>query len=115
MQAIGQDLFPFLKFPCTLGNDVAGEVIAVGSSVTRVKVGDRVLGSAERAAFQEYTILAGNLFSPIPNNMSFEEASVILLCLSTSACSRFRTHQSTLSRLGEPSSFGLERRASVAT
>ena len=90
MQAMGQDLFPFLKFPCTLGNDVAGEVISVGSNVTRVKVGDRVLGFAERAAFQEYATLAGNLFSPIPNNMSFEEASVIPLCLSTSACGLFQ-------------------------
>ncbi|KAL2036394.1 hypothetical protein N7G274_010892 [Stereocaulon virgatum] len=90
MQAMGQDLFPWLKFPCTLGNDVAGEVISVGSNVTRVKVGDRVLGFAERAAFQEHAILAGNLFSPISNNMSFEEASVIPLCLSTSACALFQ-------------------------
>ena len=99
MQLMGQDLFPFLKFPCTLGCDVAGEVIAVGSAVTRVKVGDRVLGLAsgrgsgdqeEPAAFQEYSLLADNLFSPIPDSMSFEEASVIPLGLSTSACGMFQ-------------------------
>ena len=98
-QIMGQDLFPFLKFPCTLGQDAAGEVIAVGSAVTRVNVGDRVLGLAsgsgrgnqgESTAFQEYTLLADNLFSPIPDNISFEEASVIPLGLSTSACGIFQ-------------------------
>ena len=96
-QNMGQDLFPFLEFPCTLGLDAAGEVIAVGSAVTRVKVGDRVLGLAsgsgrgnEGAAFQEYTLLADNLFSPIPDGISFEEASVIPLGLSTSACAIFQ-------------------------
>lgn len=98
-QNMGQDLFPFLKFPCILGHDAAGEVIAVGSAVTRVKVGDRVLGNAsgsgrgnqgEPAAFQEYTLLADNLFSPIPDSMSFEEASVLPLGLSTSACGIFQ-------------------------
>ncbi|KAL2049034.1 hypothetical protein ABVK25_010705 [Lepraria finkii] len=98
-QNMGQDLFPFLKFPCILGHDAAGEVIAVGSAVTRVKVGDRVLGHAsgnghgnrgEPAAFQEYTLLTDNLFSPIPDSMSFEEASVLPLGLSTSACGIFQ-------------------------
>ena len=96
MQHMGQDRFPFLKFPCTLGCDAAGEVIAVESAVTRVKVGDRVLGLAtghgnkgEPAAFQEYTLLADNLFSPIPDSMSLEEASVIPLGLSTSASGMF--------------------------
>ncbi|KAI9813397.1 MAG: hypothetical protein M1827_004071 [Pycnora praestabilis] len=95
MQLMGQDRFPFLKFPCILGRDVAGEVIAVGSAVTRVKVGARVLGLASGshgspAAFQEHTLLADNLFSPIPDNMSFEEASVLPLGLSTSACGMFQ-------------------------
>jgi NADPH:quinone reductase-like Zn-dependent oxidoreductase len=94
VQGMGQDVFPFLKFPCTLGHDVAGEIVAVGSAVTRVKVGDRVLGFASErgmpTAFQEYTPLADNLFSPIPDSMSFEEASVIPLGLSTSASGMFQ-------------------------
>ena len=99
VQAMGQDLFPSLKFPCTLGLDVAGEVIAVGSAVTRVKVGARVLGLAlgprpnnpnEGAAFQEHILLADNLFSPIPDSMSFEEASVLPLGLTTAARGMFQ-------------------------
>lgn len=94
LQDMEQDLFPSLKFPCTLGLDVAGTVIALGSAVTRVKVGDRVLGLAaewnELGAFQEYTLLADNLFSPIPDSISFEEASVIPVGLSTSASGMFQ-------------------------
>lgn len=97
MQDMGQDFFPFLKFPCILGHDVAGEVVAVGSAITRVKVGDRILGFAsaqgsqgEPAAFQEYTLVAHNLFTPIPDSISFEEASVIPLGLSTSASALFQ-------------------------
>ena len=98
MQLMGPDRFPFLKLPCILGHDVAGEVIAVGSGVTRAEVGDRVLGLAagpiindqgQLGAFQEYTLLADNMFSPIPDTVSFEEACVIPLALSTSASGMF--------------------------
>ena len=34
---------PFMSFPITLGHEATGEVIAVGSEVTNLKVGDRVL------------------------------------------------------------------------
>ena len=91
VQNLGKDLFPFLEFPCIFGEDVAGEVIALGSAVTRVKVGDRVLGfTPNGAAFQEYALLADNLFSPIPESMSFEEASVIPMGVSVSACALFQ-------------------------
>src|SRR5262245_26281975 len=35
---------PKLKFPRVLGSDGAGEVVAVGSNVTNVKPGERVIG-----------------------------------------------------------------------
>lgn len=34
---------PFMSFPITLGHEAAGEVVQVGTNVTNVKVGDRVL------------------------------------------------------------------------
>ncbi|CAM6129773.1 unnamed protein product [Calypogeia fissa] len=83
-----------MKYPTPLGHDVAGEVVEVGSSVTRFRVGDRVLGHAAGMVsqrncdntFQEYCVLMDNMASPIPSSMSFEAASVIPLALSTAAC-----------------------------
>lgn len=89
-------LYP-LKYPTILGQDVAGEVIAVGSQVTRFKKGDRVLGNAagfeskkvEEMGFQAYTILDNNLASEIPDSISFERAAVLPLAVSTAASGLF--------------------------
>ncbi|KYK53977.1 hypothetical protein DCS_05926 [Drechmeria coniospora] len=89
--------FP-LKYPAILGQDVAGEVVAVGPHVTRFRTGDRVVGHAvgmatgrhEDAAFQNYTILQTNMCSPIPASMPYEVAAVLPLGLSTAASGLFR-------------------------
>ena len=94
-----QDLAHFpLTYPAILGSDVAGEVVEVGSSVTRFHVGDRVLGHAIGivsrrycdSTFQEYTVLLEKMSSPIPRSMSFEAAAVIPLGLSTAACGLYQ-------------------------
>ena len=92
-------IMPWLKFPAVVGNDVAGEVVEVGSSVERFKVGDRVLGHAlglERSinrtamsAFQRYVVLMTHMVSPIPDTLSFEQAAVLPLQLSTAAVGLF--------------------------
>ncbi|CAM6085519.1 unnamed protein product [Calypogeia fissa] len=99
--------FP-MNFPTILGEDVAGEVVEVGSSVTRFRVGDRVLGlgygfSKKRyceSTFQEYTVLSDKMATPIPSTMSFEAACVIPLGLSTAA---FGMYQKTYLELQYPS------------
>lgn len=61
-----------------LSADVAGEVVEIGSAVTRFRTGDRVLAHAvgtdeypnnsARGAFQNYTVLLERLSSPIPDH-----------------------------------------------
>ena len=99
-QAVGDFVFPWLKYPAIFGSDVAGEVVAVGGAVTRFKPGDRVLGHAAgtdktrntpaEGAFQEFPILLEHMASPIPDAMAFEAAAVLPLGLSTAACGLFQ-------------------------
>ena len=95
IQAMGNALFT-LEYPFILGSDSAGEVVEVGSAVTRFRKGDRVLGLALRflsnknSAFQEYTVLLDHMASKFPSSMSFEQASVIPLGLCTAACGMYQ-------------------------
>jgi NADPH:quinone reductase-like Zn-dependent oxidoreductase len=65
-----------------LGFYFSGEVEAVGKDVSKPKVGELVLGSAQlrMGAYGEYMCLpASYAISPKPNNMSFEEAAAVPL------------------------------------
>ena len=95
--------FGWIKYPFIFGNDVAGEVVTVGDGVTRFSVGDRVTGQAYAVdkhfndaaygAFQLYTVLLERNTAPIPGTMSFEEASVLPLALTTAAAGLFEKDQ----------------------
>ena len=90
-----------MKYPMILGNDVAGEVTAVGAGVTRFKVGDRVLGQAvgcwtnqpHKGGFQTLTVLDANMASHLPDGMSFTDAVVLPLGVGTASCGLFQTDQ----------------------
>ncbi|WP_022899103.1 zinc-binding alcohol dehydrogenase family protein [Humibacter albus] len=94
---------PWLTFPTVIGGDVAGDIAAVGPGVTRLRVGDRVLGMAAgteknrnrpaEGAFQHYVVLMQNLVSPIPDDMPYERAAVLPLTLSTAASGLFQEDQ----------------------
>lgn len=100
IQTAGDLMTPFLSYPIVLGTDVAGEVIAVGEGVTRFAVGDRVLGfasgtdktrnRASEGAFQAYVVLLEHMTSPLPDALSFEDATVLPLGISTAACGLFQ-------------------------
>jgi NADPH:quinone reductase-like Zn-dependent oxidoreductase len=68
------------KFPRGLGYDFAGVVEAVGQGVTRLSVGDEVLGAAQikaSGAFAEMVVAAEKGVVKKPVELSFEEAAAI--------------------------------------
>ncbi|PBJ03471.1 Quinone oxidoreductase 1 [Pseudomonas ogarae] len=70
------------SFPRAMGMDFSGSVIAVGSDVTRFKVGDAVFGLArfkESGALAEAVVTQESLLSGKPDDVSFEQAA----CLGT--------------------------------
>ena len=106
IQCAGNFVFPWIKYPFVLGSDLAGEVVQVGTGVSRFKVGDRVLGhavgvdkkrnSSAEGAFQAYSIVLEHMAAPIPHGMSYERAAVLPLGLSTAACGLFQKDQLAL-------------------
>ena len=63
-----------------LGLDVAGVVESVGTGVTGFKPGDRVFADLYpfgQGAFAEYACAPERAFLPIPDDMSFEDASTL--------------------------------------
>jgi NADPH:quinone reductase-like Zn-dependent oxidoreductase len=62
--------------PTRPGADLAGEVEAVGASVTRFRKGDRVFGVA-RGSLAEYVCAAEDKIAMLPANLTFEQAAAI--------------------------------------
>lgn len=97
-----QDTGYFVKeYPNILGTDVAGTVDSVGDDVIRFKKGDRVIGhavglgtgKAKDGGFQMYTSTFEILVSKIPDSMTFNQAVVLPLAISTAAAGLFqKTH-----------------------
>jgi NADPH:quinone reductase-like Zn-dependent oxidoreductase len=68
------------KFPRGLGHDFAGIVAAVGDGVSRLRVGDEVLGGASMkaaGAFAEMVVAEEKAVVKKPANLSWEEAAAI--------------------------------------
>jgi NADPH:quinone reductase-like Zn-dependent oxidoreductase len=58
------------------GTDVAGTVEAVGTGVTRFRVGDEVYGSSN-GSYAEYAAGAEDTLAPKPANLTFEQAAAV--------------------------------------
>jgi NADPH:quinone reductase-like Zn-dependent oxidoreductase len=70
------------KLPFVLGNDLAGEVIAVGSDVKRWRVGDRVFArvAKDRAgAFAQQACVDEDHAALMPRNLDFTTAAAVPL------------------------------------
>ena len=65
-----------------LGVDVAGQVEAVGRSVTQFKPGDEVFGSC-RGAFAEYACTSESALAMKPDNVTFEQAASVCVAALT--------------------------------
>jgi NADPH:quinone reductase-like Zn-dependent oxidoreductase len=59
-----------------LGNDMAGEVEAVGDKVTRFRPGDEVFGDVS-GSYAEYASVSENLLERKPTNLTFEQAAAV--------------------------------------
>jgi NADPH:quinone reductase-like Zn-dependent oxidoreductase len=60
----------------SLGVDVAGQVVAVGTNVTQFTSGDEVFGSC-RGAFAEYACTSESALVIKPSNVTFEQAASV--------------------------------------
>ncbi|TVY38417.1 Dehydrogenase [Lachnellula occidentalis] len=85
------------RYPTVLGSDGCGVVTAVGSSVSKFRVGDRVTGFAaviynndlNHGAWQTYTVLREIATTKIPDRMTYEEGCVFPMAMATSAIALF--------------------------
>ena len=77
-----------VKFPFTLGTDIAGVVTEVGEGVTEFAVGNKVYGQAivlagATGAFAEYALVGPGQIAKMPKNIDFNEsASAVLVGVS---------------------------------
>ncbi|XXG98267.1 hypothetical protein Hte_004590 [Hypoxylon texense] len=95
IQLLGERLFNFLQYPYAGGSDVAGTVAEVGPGVTNFKTGDRVIGlcagfDQRSGGFQNYVAIEAKIAAHIPADLSYTDASVIPLGLSTAACGLYQ-------------------------
>lgn len=75
-----------VALPLVLGHEIAGEIVDVGSKVSRFKKGDRVvvkpggiIGRTKNGGFAEYVVVPENLLYKLPDNLSYEEGALVEL------------------------------------
>lgn len=61
--------------PYVPGNEIAGEIVAVGAGVDRLEVGQRVATAGSRGGFAQYAVADAGNAVPIPDSMPFAEAT----------------------------------------
>jgi NADPH:quinone reductase-like Zn-dependent oxidoreductase len=73
-----------LVFPAVLGRDVSGEVVAIGSAVSHLKVGARVMGLVTDA-YAELVVAPAEAWTEVPATMDLVDAAALPLVLLTGA------------------------------
>ena len=72
-----------VQLPFTPGLDASGIITAIGTNVTQCKVGDEVIVASMGNAYAEYVIANENFVSLKPKNISFEEATSLVVNIGT--------------------------------
>ena len=86
-----------LQYPTILGSDMAGTILEVGSEVTSRKAGERIMahtpgasiGKPSMSAFQHVVIVPESFATPVPDNVSFDAATVLPLACDTAMAGLF--------------------------
>ncbi|CAM5768143.1 quinone oxidoreductase family protein [Bosea minatitlanensis] len=86
-------LYPAPQLPFTLGNESAGEVLAVGPKVTEFKAGDRVAVVSGLGAYAEERIVPAANAVALPEGISYEAAASMMLKGLTAEYLLHRTHK----------------------
>jgi len=71
--------YPVDKYPFILGKEGCGEIVEVGASVKKFKVGDRVAYCSANSAYAEFVALDANQAVPVPDAISDETAAAAML------------------------------------
>lgn len=69
--------------PFVAGNEAAGVVSAIGSEVTRFRIGDSIIGALRGGAFAEKSLVAEDAAIPLPKSMSFEQGAAYSVAYGT--------------------------------
>ena len=97
------------SLPFTPGKGPASVVSAVGSKVTSLQVGGRVLAMAEQGGYAEKVAVAVEQCYRLPHGLSFEQAAAWALAFDTAWCAlrdRARLRQAEVLVLGASGSVG---------
>lgn len=65
--------------PLTLGYEVAGTIEALGENAKDLRVGQRVLATAESGGYAEYATAKAATVLPIPDELGFGESTALLV------------------------------------
>jgi tumor protein p53-inducible protein 3 len=60
-----------------LGLEMAGEIVGIGSNVTRWELGHRVCALLPGGGYASYVVIPEDMAMPIPDNLSYEQAAAI--------------------------------------
>lgn len=73
-----------LQFPVVLGEDIAGEISAVGAGASEFKAGQKVMALGDRT-YAEFVTVPSAVLALVPDGLDIEQAGALPLVVSTGA------------------------------